>query len=93
MRVILCAEEQAEQDDNLEVFLLSFNCIHADTHAQEETIGYSSSFSSLAYGRKDDVDPFPNIHSGNFLASSLHQLSQRHPGKVPRFAFFVKVRT
>ena len=49
----------------------------------EDTPGYQAAFSQLAFATSKDKDPFaaevqnPKI----FLATSLHKLSQQHPGK------------
>ena len=48
----------------------------------EEEAGYKASFSKLAHGRKQDVDPFPQLDKAIFFAESVHNFSKQHPGKV-----------
>jgi len=59
--------------------------IGADEHFidVEDTPGYQTAFSQLAFASKKDADPFSEIVCPKeFLAKQLYRLSTAHPGKI-----------
>tara|TARA_R110002050_G_scaffold129900_4_gene251456 strand:+ start:469 stop:735 length:267 start_codon:yes stop_codon:yes gene_type:complete len=70
MKVILAPKEEDKNNDEGEDEEANFT-------------GFSTYFSRLAYGGRDDVDPFPEVEPKQFLAVQLHNLSKNFPGKVP----------
>jgi len=49
----------------------------------EDTPGYQTAFSQLAFASKKDHDPFSDIiDAKEFLAKQIYKLSTKHPGKI-----------
>jgi len=69
-------------EGNLKLLLGSKEDDNVSDNVEEEELGYKAAFSKLAYGGREDVDPFPDVDGHKFLAIQLHELSKRVPGQV-----------